>query len=94
MRDYLSPERNRVALLTIDAQRDFCMSSGRSKSGCSAPFIAAVTRLTTGFRAKGRPIVELHSKYSPALIPMESYRAVKVPTSTYDLTLLRDTAGR
>jgi nicotinamidase-related amidase len=63
MRDYLSPERNRVALLTIDAQRDFCMSSGRGKSGCSAPFTAAMTRLTEGFRAKGRPIVHVVRLY-------------------------------
>jgi len=63
MRDYLSPERNRVALLTIDAQRDFCMSSGRGKSGCSAPFTAAMIRLTEGFRAKGRPIVHVVRLY-------------------------------
>jgi len=63
MRDYLSPERNRVALLTIDAQRDFCMSSGRGKAGCSAPFTAAMTRLTDGFRAKGRPIVHVVRLY-------------------------------
>ena len=63
MRDYLSPERNRVALLTIDAQRDFCMSSGRGKAGCSAPFTAAMTRLTEGFRAKGRPIVHVVRLY-------------------------------
>lgn len=63
MRDYLSPERNRVALLTIDAQRDFCMSSGRGKSGCSAPFTAAMVRLTEGFRAKGRPIVHVVRLY-------------------------------
>jgi len=63
MRDYLSPERNRVALLTIDAQRDFCMSSGRAKGGCSAPFTAAMIRLTEGFRAKGRPIVHVVRLY-------------------------------
>jgi nicotinamidase-related amidase len=63
MRDYLSPERNRVALLTIDAQRDFCKSSGQGTSGCSAPFTAAMVRLTEGFRAKGRPIVHVVRLY-------------------------------
>ena len=63
MRDYLSPERTRVALLTIDAQRDFCMSSARGQGSCSAPFTAAVARLTAGFRAKGRPIVHVVRLY-------------------------------
>jgi hypothetical protein len=48
----------------------------------------------TELDAKGKPVLELHSNYAPELLPMESYRAIKVPTSTYDLTLLRETAGR
>jgi nicotinamidase-related amidase len=52
-----------VALLTIDAQRDFCMSCGRGKGGCSAPFTAAIARLAGGFRAKGRPIIHVVRLY-------------------------------
>jgi nicotinamidase-related amidase len=63
MRDYLSPERNRVALLTIDAQRDFCASSHRSKTGGAAPSAGAMARLAEGFRAKGRPIVHVVRLY-------------------------------
>lgn len=63
MRDYLSPERHRVALLTIDAQRDFCASSKGPKGGCSAPSVTPMARLTEGFRAKGRPIVHVVRLY-------------------------------
>ncbi len=63
MRDYLSPERGKAALLTIDAQRDFCLSSGRTKSGCSFPGAQAMIRLAQGFRAKGRPIVHVVRLY-------------------------------
>jgi nicotinamidase-related amidase len=63
MRDYLSPERNRVALLTIDAQRDFCMASNRVKPGCSVPGGPAMIRLCEGFRNKSRPIVHVVRLY-------------------------------
>jgi nicotinamidase-related amidase len=63
MRDYLSPERNRVALLTIDAQRDFCTPSNRGKGGCSVPAGGAMARLAEGFRSKGRPIVHVVRLY-------------------------------
>ena len=63
MRDYLSPERNRVALLTIDAQRDFCLPSNRSKGGCSTSANAAMVRLAEGFRNRGRPIVHVVRLY-------------------------------
>jgi len=63
MRDYLSPERNRVALLTIDAQRDFCIANNRAKTGCSAPGAPAMVRLTEGFRSKGRPVVHVVRLY-------------------------------
>jgi nicotinamidase-related amidase len=63
MRDYLSPERNRVALLTIDAQRDFCIPSNRPKTGCSIPGAPAMIRLTEGFRSKSRPIVHVVRLY-------------------------------
>jgi nicotinamidase-related amidase len=63
MRDYLSPERNRVALLTIDAQRDFCTPNNRAKTGCSIPGAPAMIRLTEGFRGKGRPIVHVVRLY-------------------------------
>ena len=39
------------------------MSSARGQGSCSAPFTAAVARLTAGFRAKGRPIVHVVRLY-------------------------------
>ena len=50
MRDYLSPERHRVALLTIDAQRDFCLPNSPAKVGGSMAAVPAMVRLVDGFR--------------------------------------------
>jgi nicotinamidase-related amidase len=63
MRDYLSPERHRVALLTIDAQRDFCLPNAPAKVGGSMAAVPPMVRLVEGFRAKGRPIVHVVRLY-------------------------------
>ncbi|MEA2782738.1 MAG: hypothetical protein QOK29_4282 [Rhodospirillaceae bacterium] len=63
MRDYLSPERNRVALLTIDAQRDFCLPKAPAKVGGSLAVVPSMVRLVEGFRSKGRPIVHVVRLY-------------------------------
>ncbi len=57
MRDYLSPERQRVALLTIAAQRDFCLPNSPAKVGGSMAALPAMVRLVEGFRQRGRPVV-------------------------------------
>jgi hypothetical protein len=48
----------------------------------------------TELDAKGVVLLELHSAYADGLLPMESYRAIKVPTSAYDLDAMRRTAGQ
>jgi nicotinamidase-related amidase len=63
MRDYLSPERNHVALLTIDAQRDFCLPKTPPKVGGCSGALAATARLAEGFRERGRPIVHVVRLY-------------------------------
>jgi len=63
MRDYLSPERDHVALLCIDAQRDFCQPNARAKTGGASGAVGAMKRLADGFRAKGRPIVHVVRLY-------------------------------
>src|SRR5258706_1615289 len=57
MRDYLSPERQRVALLTIAAQRDFFLPNSPAKVGGSMAVVPSMVRLVEGFRQRGRPIV-------------------------------------
>jgi nicotinamidase-related amidase len=63
MRDYLSPERQHVALLTIDAQRDFCLPNSPAKVGGSMAALPAMVRLVEGFRQRGRPIVHVVRLY-------------------------------
>jgi len=63
MRDYLSPERQHVALLTIAAQRDFCLPKTAAKIGGSMAAVPPMTRLVEGFRQRGRPIVHVVRLY-------------------------------
>lgn len=63
MRDYLSPERNRAALLTIDAQRDFALPDAPARVGGTMAAVPAMQRLTAGFREKGAPIIHVIRLY-------------------------------
>jgi nicotinamidase-related amidase len=63
MRDYLSPERQHVALLTIAAQRDFCLPNAPAKVGGSMAAVPSMVRLVEGFRQRGRPIVHVVRLY-------------------------------
>jgi nicotinamidase-related amidase len=56
MRDYLSPERERAALVIIEAQRDFAMPDSRAKVCGTMAAVPAMQRLTEVFRAKAAPI--------------------------------------
>ncbi len=56
MRDYLSPERERAALVTIEVQRDFAMPDSRAKVCGTMAAVPAMQKLTEAFRAKGAPI--------------------------------------
>src|SRR6266478_4885112 len=63
MRDYLSPERQHVALLTIAAQRDFCLPNSPAKVGGSMAAVPPMVRLVEGFRQRGRPIIHVVRLY-------------------------------
>jgi hypothetical protein len=43
---------------------------------------------------KGSVLLELRSEYADGLLPMESYRAIKVPLGTYDVSVMRNSAGK
>jgi nicotinamidase-related amidase len=58
--DYISPEFSRSALLTIDLQRDWV-----TEIAGTAEVLPAVRRLTSAFRASGRPIVHVVRLYLP-----------------------------
>lgn len=57
MNDYTLPERGKVALLTINAQRDFVASGSPLKTGGVAKAVAGMARLVKGFREASLPIV-------------------------------------
>ena len=63
MRDYLAPERDRTALVTIDAQRDFALPGARSRSARAPAFVTAMGRLAAAFRARSRPIFHMVRLY-------------------------------
>ena len=57
MKEYLAPERERVALITIDAQRDFVLPNAPATVGGALATVPAMRRLIDAFRATGAPIV-------------------------------------
>ena len=57
MKEYLAPERERVALITIDAQRDFILPSSPATVGGAVATVPAMRRLIDAFRTAGAPIV-------------------------------------
>ena len=63
MQDYLSPERDRVALITIDAQRDFVLPNGPASVSGSMSAVPQMQRLTQAFRQLGAPIVHMVRLY-------------------------------
>ncbi|MET1027370.1 MAG: isochorismatase family cysteine hydrolase [Dongiaceae bacterium] len=63
MQDYLSPERNRAALLTIDVQRDFVLPTGPASSSGATVAVPQIQRLVRAFRANNAPIVHATRLY-------------------------------
>lgn len=57
MPDYTAPERDRVALLTVNGQRDFAQPGSPLAAPGVARALPAMQRLAQGFRAHGLPIV-------------------------------------
>lgn len=56
MQDYLSPERDRAALIVIDAQRDFAMPNSPAKVCGTMAAVPAIRKLVELFRSKRAPI--------------------------------------
>src|SRR5882724_10833276 len=63
MRDYLSPERGRAALLTIDAQCDFALPNSPAKVCGTMAAVPAMRRLLDSFRERTQPIVHVVRLY-------------------------------
>jgi len=63
MQDYLSPERHRIALLTIDAQRDFMSPQSPACVGGAMAAIPQIERLVAAFRKLHAPIVHMVRLY-------------------------------
>lgn len=63
MQDYLSPERDRLALITIDAQRDFVLANSPVAVGGASACVPHMQRLTQAFRQLQAPIVHMVRLY-------------------------------
>jgi nicotinamidase-related amidase len=63
MHDYLTPERDRVALLTIDAQRDFVLPNAPASVSGAAAAVPAMQRLTQAFRTASAPVIHMLRLY-------------------------------
>lgn len=57
MQEYLAPERERIALITIDAQRDFILPSAPASVSGAVSTVPAMRRMIEAFRDAGAPIV-------------------------------------
>jgi nicotinamidase-related amidase len=65
MLDYTAPDRTRVALVTVNAQRDFVQAGSPLKAcGCSRA-TPALARLAAGFREAGVPVFHAVRLYRP-----------------------------
>lgn len=65
MLDYTAPERGRVALLTVNAQRDFVCLGSPLKAGGVGRALPALRTMVGGFRAVGGPIYHAVRLYRP-----------------------------
>ena len=57
MQEYLAPERERIALITIDVQRDFILPSAPASVSGAISTVPAMRRMIEAFREAGAPIV-------------------------------------
>lgn len=65
MNEYITPDRNRAALLTVDAQRDYCERESPVKSAGCDQVREPLARLVAGVRAAGLPIFHAVRFYRP-----------------------------
>lgn len=74
MGDYTLPDRGRVALLSINAQRDFTLAGSPLRACGVSKAIEGVNQLVSGFRAAGVPIVHAIRLYRPDGKNVDSFR--------------------
>ncbi len=65
MPDYTLPQRSKVALLTINAQRDFTQKGSPLRTSGVTQAIGGVTKLVQGFRQYDLPIIHALRLYRP-----------------------------
>ena len=53
MHEYLAPERERIALITIDAQRDFILPGAPASVSGAISTVPAMRRMIDAFREAG-----------------------------------------
>jgi len=65
MRDYTAPQRDKVALLTINAQRDFLDNESPLRTSGMEQALHSVASVVGGFRSRGLPIIHCVRLYRP-----------------------------
>jgi nicotinamidase-related amidase len=65
MHDYTAPERGRVALLTINGQRDFTLPGSTLKACGVGQALPAMRRLAEAFRDRNAPVFHAVRLYRP-----------------------------
>jgi nicotinamidase-related amidase len=65
MNDYISPHRDRSALITIDMQRDFALPGAPAEVAGTAQVIPAIQQVVSAFRKHGLPVIHVVRLYLP-----------------------------
>ena len=74
MPNYTVPQRDRVALLTVNAQRDFTIKGSPLKTCRVDSAIVAMRRLVEGFRCHGAPLFHAVRLYRPDGSNVDNFR--------------------
>jgi nicotinamidase-related amidase len=61
--DYLTPDKDRVALVIIDTQRDFVLPGAPATIPGTMAALPRMQRLVQSFRAKGKPVIHVVRLY-------------------------------
>jgi nicotinamidase-related amidase len=63
--DFVSPHRDRTALLTIDVQTDFCTVGAPGEVVGTAALLPRMVTVLKAFRAAGRPVIHVVRLFKP-----------------------------